>query len=87
MNLKLSIGTKELFSTFPDNKQVTVGRVLLSLESSHPDIYKSLCDDKGRLMPSLTVLVNGENIRYRSGLESELKQGDEVYIIPIIAGG
>jgi molybdopterin converting factor small subunit len=87
MNLKLSIGTKKLFSTFPGSKQVTVGRVLLSLESSHPDIYQTLCDKEGRLKPSLTVLVNGENIRYRNGLESELREGDEVYIIPIITGG
>ena len=81
MNLKLSIGTRELLSTFPGSKQVTVGRVLLSLESSHPNIYKTLYDEKGRLKPSLTVLVNGENIRYRNGLESELQEGDEVYII------
>ncbi len=66
MKIKLSVGNKELLSTFPGSKQVTVGRVLLSLESSHPNIYEKLYDEKGRLKPSLTVLVNGENIRYRN---------------------
>ena len=89
MQLALSFGTKKLFSTYIENdkKHVTVGRVLFSLESSHPDIFKKICDEKGRLRQSLTVLVNGENIRYRGGFESELKEGDEVYIIPLITGG
>ena len=87
MRLKLSIGNKELFSTYPNTEQTTVGTVLLSLKSSHPDIYKAMCDEKGQMKQSLTVLVNGENIRYRKGHESELNDGDEVYIIPLIAGG
>lgn len=87
MQFKLSFGAKELFSIYRANEQATVGRVLLSLESSHPDIFKSMCAENGRLKQSLTILVNGENIRYREGLDSRLKEGDEVYIIPIIAGG
>ena len=87
MQIKLSFGTKELFSTYPGNRNTTVGTVLLSLKSSHPDIYKTICDEKGQMKQSLTVLVNGENIRYRKGLESELNDGDEVYIIPLITGG
>ena len=36
---------------------------------------------------SFTVFVNGEHIRYRSGWETVLEEGDEIYIVPLITGG
>jgi molybdopterin converting factor small subunit len=35
----------------------------------------------------LPVFVNGENIRYQNGMATELHDGDEVYIVPLITGG
>jgi sulfur-carrier protein len=45
------------------------------------------CDEQGQLRESLPVFVNGEHIRYRQGLQTELQAGDEVYVIPLVAGG
>jgi len=87
MRLKLSYGNQELFSDYPETGKVTVKQVLESVKSSHPDIYKRLCDGQGRLRDSLPVFVNGEHIRYREGIATELKEGDELYIVPFITGG
>jgi molybdopterin converting factor small subunit len=50
-------------------------------------VFTTWCDEQGRLRESLPVFVNGEHVRYRGGLQAELNDGDEVYIIPLIAGG
>ena len=87
MRLTLSIGRQELLSQFAENDQVTVEKVLDSLKSSHPDVYSRLCNQKGRLRDSLPVFINGNHIRYLNGMASELKDGDSIYIIPLITGG
>jgi molybdopterin synthase sulfur carrier subunit len=87
MHLKLSCGRNILFSEFAAEGSVRVGSVLQSVKESHPIMYQSWCDGDGRLRGSLPVFVNGEHIRYKDGMETELCDGDEIYIIPLIAGG
>ena len=64
-----------------------VGQLLQSLRGKQPDVDKRLYDDEGRLRRSFTILVNGNNINFLKGLDTELSDGDEVYIMPHIAGG
>jgi molybdopterin converting factor small subunit len=87
MKLKLSFGRNILFSEFAEKSLVRLGTVLRSVGESHPKIYGSWCDGDGQLRSSLPVFVNGEHIRYKDGMETELRDGDEVYIVPLIAGG
>ncbi len=87
MHLRLAYGRGELWLQFPEDAPVNVAQVLESVENKHPDVYKRWCDKEGRLRSSLAVFVNGENIRYRKGMETELSDSDEVYVIPILAGG
>jgi molybdopterin converting factor small subunit len=87
MRLKLSYGRQVLFSDFSENGRVTVEQILKSTESSHPDIYKRLCNREGLLRDSLPVFVNGDHIRYRNGLKTEVTDGDEVYVVPLLTGG
>jgi molybdopterin synthase sulfur carrier subunit len=87
MRLKLACGREELWFEFPEGTPVNVAQVLQSARDRRPDVYERWCDREGRLRSSLAVLVNREHIRYREGLETELGDGDEVYVIPIIAGG
>ena len=87
MHLKLSCGRNILFSEFAEEAWVRVRPVLESVKESHPQIYRSWCDRDGQLRGSLPVFVNGEHIRYKDGMETELRDGDEIYIIPLIAGG
>ena len=87
MKLKLSCGTNILFSEIAEKGPVRLKRILQSVEESHPKIYASWCNSDGQLRISLAVFVNGEHVRYKEGMATELRDGDEVYIVPLITGG
>jgi len=87
MRLKLTYGREELLSQFSAEGRVNVKQLLQSVKNSHPQFYQRWCDREGNLYKSLSVFINGNHIRYCNGLETELKEGDEVYIIPLITGG
>jgi molybdopterin synthase sulfur carrier subunit len=65
----------------------TVQELVTNLEKSFPGIRDRICDDKGKLRRFVNVYVNEEDIRFLKGDETPLKDGDEVSIIPAIAGG
>lgn len=58
-----------------------------TLEASYPGIKSRLCDDSGELRRFVNIYVNEEDIRFLSGKETPLKDGDEMSIVPAIAGG
>ena len=87
MRLKVAYRREEMWLEFPDGTPVNVAQVLGSLKESRPDIYDRWCDQEGRLRSSLAVFVNREHVRYRKGLETKLEDGDEVYVVPMAAGG
>ncbi len=55
--------------------------------STHPGLKDRLCDDKGELRRFVNIYVNEEDIRFLNGKDTSLKDGDEVSIVPAIAGG
>ena len=57
------------------------------LDSSHPGIKGRLLDDEGGLRRFVNVYVNDEDVRFIGGLEAELSDGDEVVVLPAVAGG
>ncbi|MGH2416571.1 MAG: MoaD/ThiS family protein [Microcystaceae cyanobacterium] len=65
----------------------TVSELINSLENSCPGIKARLCDDEGNPRRFLNFYVNSEDIRFLDGAETELKDGDEVSIVPAVAGG
>jgi molybdopterin synthase sulfur carrier subunit len=65
----------------------TVGALLDQLDRQHPGIKERICDDNGRVRRFVNIYVNGDDIRFLQNLESPLKDGDEVSIVPAIAGG
>lgn len=65
----------------------TVDQMLQELERKHPGIKERLCDEQGKLRRFVNVYVNEEDIRFLQGQETPLKPGDDVSIIPAIAGG
>lgn len=65
----------------------TIQDLLESLESSCPGIKARLCDDSGQLRRFVNFYVNNEDIRFLDGAQTALSDGDEVSIIPAIAGG
>ena len=50
-------------------------------------LTQKLLDQQGRLNPIINIYVNGRNIRYTGELETPLKEGDKVSILPAVAGG
>ena len=64
-----------------------ISGLLDSLEESCPGIKARLCDDAGNLRRFLNFYVNSEDIRFLEGAETALKDGDEVSIVPAVAGG
>jgi molybdopterin synthase sulfur carrier subunit len=58
-----------------------------SLEQQYPGLRERLCDEGGELRRFVNIYVNGEDVRFQAGLETSLKSGDEVSIVPAVAGG
>ena len=65
----------------------TVTELLGDLERRHPGIKERICDEKGQLRRFVNVFVNEEDIRFLQGDQTTINDGDEVSIIPAIAGG
>ncbi len=65
----------------------TIHELLTALESRCPGIKERLCDESGQLRRFVNFYVNSEDIRFLQGAETPLKDGDEVSIVPAIAGG
>jgi molybdopterin synthase sulfur carrier subunit len=61
--------------------------LLESLEQNCPGIKDRLCDEQGELRRFVNFYVNNEDIRFLDGKNTKLEEGDEVSIIPAIAGG
>ena len=57
------------------------------LESDYPGFKERLIDDEGELRYFVNIYVNGEDIRFDQGLGTAIKSGDEVSIVPAVAGG
>jgi MoaD family protein len=65
----------------------TVGEVLDALFELHGDLRDRLSDESGGLRRFVNVYVSGEDIRFADGLDTEVSDGDEVQILPAVAGG
>lgn len=87
MIVRISSSRFKLTVDLPAHPPATVGDALLGLAASHPETRAGWADESGRPRESLQLFVNGENVRYRGGLACPLAEGDEIYVIPLIAGG
>ncbi len=65
----------------------TVSEIIDNLGSAHPGIKERVYDEKGEVRRFINIYVNEEDIRFLTGKDTPLKDGDEVSIIPAIAGG
>jgi molybdopterin synthase sulfur carrier subunit len=64
----------------------TVGEALDAVFDEHDGLRERITEDGG-LRRFVNVFVSGEDIRFKDGLETELDDGDEVQILPAVAGG
>ena len=68
-------------------KAGTVDDVVADLERQFPGLKERLVDDSGELRRFINIYVNQEDIRFLQAKKTALKDGDEVSIVPAIAGG
>ena len=65
----------------------TLSKVINSLETQFPGIKERLCDEAGELRHFVNVYINGEDVRFLDGMETSIATGDELSIVPAVAGG
>jgi molybdopterin synthase sulfur carrier subunit len=81
--LRKLTNNEELVEVNADN----IAGAILELQTRYPGIKERLVDDTGAIRRFVNVYVNEEDIRFLQNQETPLKNGDEISIIPAIAGG
>ena len=66
---------------------LTIRDVIESLEKTYPGLKERICDEEDNIRRFVNVFVNDEDIRFLQDGATQLKPGDEVSIVPAIAGG
>ena len=70
-----------------DLEAKSVQELIEALEQACPGIKERICDEEGNLRRFLNFYVNNEDIRFLEGQTTPLADGDEVSIVPAVAGG
>ena len=65
----------------------TVAALVDDLDKRYPGMKDRICDEAGQVRRFVNIFVNGEDIRFLKHLDTQLKAGDELSIVPAIAGG
>ncbi len=65
----------------------TLAQLIDALERDHPGLGERLRDETGELRRFVNIYVNGEDVRFLSGLKTAIESGAEVSIVPAVAGG
>ena len=75
-------GASQLLLSVP-----TVRAALEDLERNQPALYCNVCDETGTVRRHLNVFVNADNVRDLDGVDTMLKPGDVLTILPAVSGG
>ena len=65
----------------------SLGELIDRLETQFPGFKERLVDETGELRYFVNIYLNGEDVRFLQGLDTSTKTGDEVSIVPAVAGG
>ena len=82
----LTAGAEEVSMEGPPGGAKTVAELLALLDTKHAGMRERLLDDKG-VRKFVNIYVGDEDIRFLEGLATTLKDGDQISIVPAIAGG
>ena len=64
-----------------------LSEIINDLESQYPGIKERLCDENEELRHFVNIYINGEDVRFLDGLQTNVSEGDEISIVPAVAGG
>ena len=81
--LRKFTGNEETVNVSPG----TIAAIIDDLDAQFPGIKARLTDDAGELRRFVNIYVNEEDIRFQSGKDTEVVDGDSISIVPAIAGG
>ena len=73
--------------TVTADESSSLAELIDALEQQHPGMKERLCDETGELRRFVNIYVNGEDVRFLSGLQTPIESGAEVSIVPAVAGG
>lgn len=79
---KLADGSREI-----ESAGHTVGEVINDIARRYPSLSPRLKDEQGAPYPFVTFYLNDEDIRLKGGFAAVVRDGDEVTVVPAIAGG
>ncbi len=65
----------------------TIAAILANLDTTYPGLNERLCDEQGAVRRFVNIFLNDEDIRFLQEKETPVKDGDEISIVPAIAGG
>ncbi len=65
----------------------TIKEIIENLEANHKGIKERICDNDGQIRRFINFYLNDEDIRFMSNLNTPVKDGDQISIVPAIAGG
>ncbi len=65
----------------------SVIEVIDDLENSFPGIKDKLCDESGKVRKFLNIYLNDEDVRFMDSVDTEVRDGDSIALVPAIAGG
>jgi molybdopterin converting factor small subunit len=94
--MAIEVRIPTILRTYTDGEKSVSGEgaslsaLIDDLESNHPGIKERLIDStdgKADLRRFVNVYVNDEDVRFLGGLEAELSDGDQVVVLPAVAGG
>ena len=64
-----------------------IGEILTNLDKTFPGLFERICDEQGNVRRFVNIFVNDEDIRFLEEKATTVKDGDEISIVPAIAGG
>jgi molybdopterin synthase sulfur carrier subunit len=65
----------------------SIKEVIDNLETNHTGIKERICDEKGQIRRFINFYLNDEDIRFKDNQETPVNDGDQISIVPAIAGG
>ena len=70
-----------------ESQKTNLNELIDDLESQYPGLKERLVDEDGNLRYFVNIYLNGEDVRFLQGMDTEIKDGDEISIVPAVAGG
>ena len=70
-----------------DNNMPSIENIILALNNLYPGILGKILDDQNQLHKYVNIFIDGEDVRYLDGINTLIKDNDEMSIVPAVAGG